>query len=106
MALLRDSFGACSGMVRREQVNRPERTRGRTGDLVARVANFRNVGRMRSGGKGRMLDRDQGDGRMGQDLGFEPGWNGLEDISGSWRIRSVPSCPGPSSHLHHPGSFS
>ncbi len=124
-ALLRDSFGACSGMVRREQVNRPERTRGRTGDLVARVANFRNVGRMRSGGKGRMLDRDslprqgriefarpmylnqdQGDGRMGQDLGFEPGWNGLEDISGSWRIRSVPSCPGPSSHLHHPGSFS
>ncbi|WP_214649420.1 hypothetical protein, partial [Sphingobacterium mizutaii] len=55
---LRDSFGACSGMVRREQVNRPERTRGRIGGLVARVANFRNVGRMRSGGKGRMLDRD------------------------------------------------
>jgi len=42
---------------------------------------------------------------MGQDLGFEPGWNGLEDISGSRRIRSVPSGPGPSSHPHHPGSF-
>ncbi|MGX1755116.1 hypothetical protein, partial [Sphingobacterium sp. NPDC055346] len=45
-------------MVRREQVNRPERTRGRIGGLVARVANFRNVGRMRSGRKGKMLDRD------------------------------------------------
>ncbi|WP_254529099.1 MULTISPECIES: hypothetical protein [unclassified Sphingobacterium] len=45
-------------MVRREQVDRPERTRGRTGDLVACFANFRNVGRMRSGRKGRMLDRN------------------------------------------------
>ncbi len=58
VALLRDSFGACSGMVRKKEGNGPERTRGWMGDGAACVANFRNVGRMGPGRKVGFLNQD------------------------------------------------